>query len=247
MSRSILFCYAHPDDESFFAAGTIAKYARAGDAVSVVCATRGQRGATGGLCSIEELPVVREAELRSAAKILGVRHLTVLDYEDQKLSAAPPDDMRRHLVRAVREIRPQIVITFDPNGANRHPDHMAISGFTLDAVAAAADPRWDPQSGNAHSVQRMLWTSPVPVFELGYTEALESKAGVDFLIDIRPFRVEKESALRAHRTQLPGFRKLFFEKPDIAQTLSLECFRLGWSRTPIERPAPDLFTNLTTD
>src|SRR5437868_8695371 len=68
---SLLFILAHPDDETFFAAGTIAKYIDAGVRVYIVCATRGERGATADLCPVEELPQVREAELRDADRVLG--------------------------------------------------------------------------------------------------------------------------------------------------------------------------------
>src|SRR5437016_2191339 len=125
----LLFILAHPDDESFFAGGTIAKYAVAGIHVALVCATRGERGATADLCTIEDLPQVREDEVREAARVPGVRAVELLPYEDQQLSDAPLDEIRRHLVAAIRRQRPQIVVTFDPVGANQHPDHMAISRF----------------------------------------------------------------------------------------------------------------------
>src|SRR5581483_801784 len=143
--RNLLIIGAHPDDETFFAGGTIAKYAGEGTRVSIVCATRGERGATANLCSIEELPKFREKELRDAAGILGVEDIQLLPYEDQKLAEAPIEEIRRYLVEAIRKTRPQIVITFDPNGTNQHPDHVAISRFTLDAIAAAADRRWYPE------------------------------------------------------------------------------------------------------
>ena len=68
----LLLLFAHPDDESFFVAGTIARYSSAGVSVALVCATRGERGSTADLCAIEELPRVREAELGDAARILGI-------------------------------------------------------------------------------------------------------------------------------------------------------------------------------
>jgi len=134
----LLFFLAHPDDETFIAGGTIARYAAAGVEIGVVCATRGERGKTGDVCSREDLASVREAEVRDAARILGIRHLEILPYEDQMLAAAPPDEIRRSMVAALRRQRPRVAITFDPNGMNLHPDHIAISRFASDAVAAAA-------------------------------------------------------------------------------------------------------------
>ena len=136
---AILFIGAHPDDETF-CAGTMAKYVQAGVRVAVVCGTRGERGATADLCSIEELPKVREAELRRSMAIVGLEPDDVffLPYEDQKLSKAPVEEVRRELVRIIREVQPGVVVTFDPYGNNEHTDHLAISRFAADALAAAA-------------------------------------------------------------------------------------------------------------
>src|SRR5512132_1868225 len=83
---ALVLLLAHPDDETFFAAGTIAQAAASGRRVGLLCATRGDRGATGGVCTIEELPEVREAELREAARILGIHEVDMLPFEDQQLS-----------------------------------------------------------------------------------------------------------------------------------------------------------------
>src|SRR6185437_12993796 len=107
----LLFLLAHPDDETFIAGGTIAKYAAAGVEIGVVCATRGQRGKTGDVCARDDLASVREAELRDAAQILGIRRLEILPYEDQALASAPPDDIRRAMVAALRRQRPRIAVT----------------------------------------------------------------------------------------------------------------------------------------
>jgi LmbE family N-acetylglucosaminyl deacetylase len=234
----LLFLLAHPDDETFIAGGTIAKYAAAGVEVGVLCATRGERGKTGDICSRNDLAGIREAELRDAAQILGIRYLDILAYEDQTLASAPADEIRRAMVAAVRRQRPQIAVTFDPNGMNLHPDHIAISRFASDAVAAAADPRWYPETGEPHAVERMLWSAPGRVFDLGGMENIAGRAGVDFLIDISPYRDKKNAALQAHRTQYPGLKKLFSEDT----TTALEAFRVAWGPRPRTIPAADLFT-----
>jgi len=227
----ILLILAHPDDETFFAAGTIAKYAESGVDIGLVCATRGERGATGDLCSIEELPRVREAELREAARILGIRSVDVLPYEDQKLRDVPPGEIRPLIVGAVRRQRPEIVITFDPNGSNQHPDHIAISRFAADAISAAADERLYPELGAAHRIDLLLWDSPVQAFRLNEVSHAH-EPGIDILIDIAPFRDKKEAAMRAHRTQFPGLRKLFCTEG----ALSFEAFRVAWGRRPDRVP-----------
>ena len=233
----LLFLLAHPDDEIFIAGVTIAKYAAAGVEIGVVCATRGERGKTGDICSRDEMSRVREAEVRDAAQILGIRHLEILSYEDQMLASAPPDEIRRAIVVALRRQRPQTAVTFDPNGRTLHPDHIAIRRFASDAVAAAADPRWCPETGEPHTVERMLWCGPGRVFELGAVENIAGRAGMDFLIDISPYRDKKNAALRAHCTQYPGLKKLFSDDT----TTALEAFRVAWGPRPRTIPAADLF------
>jgi LmbE family N-acetylglucosaminyl deacetylase len=241
--RSLLLITAHPDDETFFAAGTIAKAAESGARVHIVCATRGERGATGGLCSIEELPQVREAELGEAARLLGISTVRFLTYQDQQLQSAPIEDVRAALVAAIRDAQPEVVITFDPNGANLHPDHVAIARFAADALSAAADPRWYADRGPAHQVWRVLWTPPIPVFKLPSTDHLPRRPGIDFLIDISRQREIKRAAISAHRTQVPHLRELFFDPPDSESILSMEAFRLGWGPRPALVPADDIFSN----
>ncbi len=237
--RTLLFIGAHPDDETFFAAGTIAKYVSEGTRVSVVCATRGERGATADLCSIEELPGVREAEMRDAMQVLGVAEIYFLPYEDQKLADAPLPEIREHLVAAIRKERPQILITFDPNGANQHADHMAISRFTSDAVAAAADGRWYPDAGDPHRVDRLLWQPPTVIFRYPENADLPYEPGIDFLINTGPWSGQKTAAIRAHRTQRLG--RLFFDDLQGRRTFAKEAFRLAWGPRPKKVPADDLF------
>lgn len=89
MQKSLLFIFAHPDDESFAAAGTAARYADEGARLALVTATRGDRGKCGdpAVCAPEELAGVREAELREAARIIVIGDVRVLDYRDRELAA----------------------------------------------------------------------------------------------------------------------------------------------------------------
>lgn len=237
--RTLLFVGAHPDDETFFAAGTIAKCVEEGARVAVVCATRGERGPTADLCTIEELPRVREQELRDAMKILGVEGLYFLPYEDQKLAEAPMGEIRRQLIEVIRKERPQIAITFDPNGANQHPDHMAISRFASDALAAAADERWFPELGSPHYIDRLLWQPPTVIFRYPESALLPNEPGIDFLIDTARWAEKKRAAISAHRTQRLG--RLFFDDPNGARTFDQEAFRVAWGSRPKSVPAGDLF------
>src|SRR5688572_1149294 len=100
MPARLLFIFAHPDDESFGVAGVSRMYADQGAHIALVTATRGDAGRAGepAICSREDLPAVREAELREAAQILGISDVTVLDYLDKHLAEVTSDKIRRELV-----------------------------------------------------------------------------------------------------------------------------------------------------
>jgi N-acetylglucosamine malate deacetylase 2 len=246
VSRRILLMFAHPDDESFGAAGLSRRYADAGAEIALLTATRGDAGKVGDppLCSREELPACREAELRKAAAILGIGHVHVLDYHDKHLAEAPPDKVRTELVGFIRFHRPQIVITFDPNGANAHVDHIAIARFAMDAVAAAADARWHKAQGPAHHVQRVLWTSPMLPWDAARSPDLTQEPGIDFLLDVSVHRKAKAAALRAHRTQHASIDRHFFNRPDVDRMLSIETFRQAWGPQLRNVPEEDIFAGV---
>lgn len=243
---SLLLSFAHPDDETFMAAGTIRRYLDEGVQVALVCGTRGEEGTPGDppLCSHAELGAFREQELRNAMAAVGLTELHFLGYHDRHFGDAPADRVREQLVSCIRQFRPQVVMTFDPNGANLHPDHVAISRFTSDAIGAAADARWFPELGAAHQVDRLVWQTPMYVWQLSRTERLAEQPGVDFLFDVSRWRDQKSTALRAHGTQQKGISRLFFEPADSAEILSLEGFRQAWGPPLVKRPSDDLFDGL---
>ena len=159
-NRKLLAVLAHPDDESFGMGGTLAYYASQGVEVHLVCATRGEVGDVSpemlqGFNSIGEL---RESELRCAAGFLGLRGVHFLDYRDsgmpgspdnqhpQALAAQPLDEVAANVVCYIRDLQPQVVLTFDPIGGYRHPDHIAIQRATVRAFQQAANPEFAPQS-----------------------------------------------------------------------------------------------------
>ena len=244
--RTLLCVFAHPDDESFMVAGVACMSRAEGARVALVTATRGEEGAAGEppVCAREELPAVREAELRRAVGILGIDSLDLLGYKDKQLASAPVQEVRQELVRLVRLYRPQIVITFDPNGSNAHVDHVAISRFTSDAVQAAADVRFFPELGAAHEVKRLLWTTPSPCWELALKEDPAAEPGVDYLIDVSRWWRVKEAALRAHHSQIKNTSRHFFDPPDTERRLSLEAFRQAWGSRPTGSPASDLWSGM---
>ena len=157
--RRLLCVLAHPDDEALGLGGALAKYAAEGAAITLVVATRGERGWTGepgadpGPRALGEL---REAELRDAAHLLGVRELAFLGHLDGELDRVGHETVIAQIVAHVRRARPQVVVTFGPDGAYGHPDHIAISQLTTAAVVCAADARYDRCEETApHTVAKL--------------------------------------------------------------------------------------------
>ncbi len=169
--QTILAVLAHPDDESFGMGGTLALYAARGADVYLVCATRGEVGEVApemlkGFHSVAEL---RESELRCAAGYLGLKGVFFLDYRDsgmpgspdnqhpQALAAQPLDEVAANVVCYIRDLKPQVVLTFDPIGGYRHPDHIAIQRATVRAFEQAANPAFAPASLPAHAPERLYF------------------------------------------------------------------------------------------
>lgn len=244
--RSILFSFAHPDDESFLVAGVSCKYGGQGIRLALITATLGQAGKVGDppVCKPEELPKVREAELRKAANLLGITNVHLLGHPDKELASVAPEAIRRQLVFLIRQHKPQVIVTFDPNGANLHPDHIAISRFTTDAVAAARDPRWFPEAGKPHHVTRLLWPTPILLWDALRAGRPHEQPGLDFIIDIHPWSQRKTEALRAHRSQHLSIDRIFFNSPDLDLLLSAELFRQAWGPPLLHRPSDDLFSGI---
>ncbi|NJP05483.1 MAG: GlcNAc-PI de-N-acetylase [Chloroflexaceae bacterium] len=167
----LLTVLAHPDDESFGTGGTLAWYASCGVEVHVICATGGEVGGVDpellqGYASVAER---RLAELRCAAHHLGVTGVHLLGYRDSACPAHPIMNIPRHwlqppldevsgrITRAIRQIRPQVVITFDPIGGYRHPDHIAVHQATVEAFHAAGDPQRYPSPEPAYQPQKLYF------------------------------------------------------------------------------------------
>ena len=246
MVRTLLLIFAHPDDETFLAGGSACKYAGEGVRVVLVSATRGESGKAGDppLCSSEELPALREQEMRRAAAILGIAEVHLLGYHDRELAAAPPDQIREQLVTIIRCHQPSVVVSFDPNGGNAHPDHIAISRFAADAVSAAADPRWFPSAGPPHSTARLVWPTGRGPWRLVREPDIAAHPGVDFTIDVSACCERKAAALRAHATQHQSADRNFFSQPDRDRLLGVEFFRQAIGPRLPHRPLEDLFDGL---
>lgn len=126
--KKILLVFAHPDDESFSAAATAAKYVKAGWVVDLICATRGEAGNTGpyGELTPNRVGEIRQKELEKAATLLGISTITFLGYSDGTLKEEPSGELEDKIYQKMEELVPDIIITFDTSGISNHPDHIKI-------------------------------------------------------------------------------------------------------------------------
>jgi LmbE family N-acetylglucosaminyl deacetylase len=169
--KRILGLYAHPDDEILGAGGTMAKYATQGAQVETVCTTRGEAGeiADPTLATPENLGQVREQEMLCSARTLGIQKVHFLGYRDSGMDGtadnqnpdayinAPDEMVVAQLVQIIRQLRPHILITFEPYGGYGHPDHIAIHKHTRAAYAAAADPAYKSEPGAPWQTPRLFY------------------------------------------------------------------------------------------
>jgi LmbE family N-acetylglucosaminyl deacetylase len=138
----LLAVFAHPDDESMGMGGTLAKYSAEGVDTHLVCASRGERGWFGPEEQNPGLSILgqtRTLELENAVKELGIKGLYFLDYIDGEVDQANHAEAISKIVTHIRRIKPQVVVTFPPDGNYGHPDHIAIGQFTSAAIVCAAD------------------------------------------------------------------------------------------------------------
>ncbi len=177
--KRLLFVFPHPDDESFGPGGTIARYGYEGVAVHYACATRGEVGPVipGLLKPFEHLPddqrlgALREGELRCAAEKLGLTGLHLLGYRDSGMTGgadnhdprafinADPNQVTGQLVKLIRTIQPQVIVTFDPFGGYGHPDHIFAHHRATEAFHAAGIPDRYPEAGPPYRPQKLYWTA----------------------------------------------------------------------------------------
>jgi N-acetylglucosamine malate deacetylase 2 len=126
--KKILLVFAHPDDESFSAGGTVAKYVKAGWRVDLICATRGEAGQSGvyGNETGEKLGKIRQKEVEKAGAILGISSITFLGYMDGTLSDEHPGELEDKIYNELIKHIPDCVITFNTTGVSNHPDHIKM-------------------------------------------------------------------------------------------------------------------------
>ncbi|MGD8189168.1 PIG-L deacetylase family protein [Brevibacillus ginsengisoli] len=242
--RRILLVFAHPDDESFATGITIAKYAALPNTqLFLLCATRGEAGKPGNppICTVEELPQVREQELLEASRILGIDSVEILDYQDKQVDTVPIEELVGQITAAIHRDQPDVVITFAPHGISGHPDHRRISEATTVAVQTIGD-----------SSVRKLYHVTLP--------STEPFIGVKNIhtdpLDVITTKIECEEcvetvahALLAHRTQHLSVDRVFpgIRQGDYTHVRSVNYYILAWHNIPdyvLSDKETDLFSGI---
>ena len=171
MTKTLLAVLAHPDDESFGLGGTLALYASKGYDVYYVCATRGEAGTVDEehLKGFKDTAEMRTAELMKAAQALGLTEVFFLGYRDSGMPGtepnqhpdaqinAPIDEVAGRVVKYIRDLKPEVVLTFDPIGGYKHPDHIHIHKATVLAFENSDNASFHPEAGDPFKPQALYY------------------------------------------------------------------------------------------
>ncbi|MFJ6772971.1 N-acetyl-1-D-myo-inositol-2-amino-2-deoxy-alpha-D-glucopyranoside deacetylase [Kitasatospora sp. NPDC091257] len=287
--RRLLLVHAHPDDESIGNGATMARYAAEGARVTLVTCTLGEGGEVipARLAHLtadrdDTLGAHRIGELTEAMRALGVTDFRFLGgpgrYRDSGMMGVPENDVpgcfwradveeaAGHLVAVIREARPQVLVTYDPDGGYGHPDHIQAHRVAMRAHELAADPAHRPELGPAWRIAKVYWNRmPRSVIEAGLAEAA-AKASfpgvaqpsdvpgvvddevVTTVLDGAAYAGRKAAALTAHATQITVDGAFFALSNDLAQPLfATEYYQLVHGQAGPGGPEDDLFAGLPLD
>jgi N-acetyl-1-D-myo-inositol-2-amino-2-deoxy-alpha-D-glucopyranoside deacetylase len=292
--RRLLLVHAHPDDETINSGATMARYAAEGVAVTLLTCTLGEEGEVlvpelAGLAvdAADQLGGYRMLERRDAMAALGVTDARWLGgagrYRDSGMMGTAANDHPRafwnadldeavgHAVAVVRDVRPQVLVTYDEKGGYGHPDHIQAHRVAMAAVDAAADPGFRPELGEPWDVAKVYWSAmPRSVVQRGIEamaaagedspfEGLGDIEEVPFVVpdeliaaavDGRGHVERKDAAMRAYPTQITVDGPFFALSNNLGlEVLGTEYYRLVRGRRGPAGPAPegweaDLFAGL---
>lgn len=237
MTKTLLAVLAHPDDESFGLGGTLAYYAAKGYDTYYVCATRGEAGAADEehLRGFKDTAEMRTHELMNAAKHLGLKEVFFLDYRDSGMPGSednkhpnaqinhPVEEVAARVVKYIRALQPDVVVTFDPIGGYKHPDHIHVHQATKLAFEKAGDPDFHPEAGAPFKPRALYYqifprwflrvmTRVMPIFgkdptkwgrngDINLKELAEVEFPVHVRLDTRSVAEQKTRASAAHASQ----------------------------------------------
>ncbi len=252
---TLLAIYAHPDDEAFGTGGTLTKYASEGVDVHLITATMGEAGqvANPEFEFPQPISVVREQELRCACQQYGIKELHLLGYIDGQTTVVPQNEAVFKVVKLLRQIKPDVVITFGPEGVYGHYDHLAVHRWASAAVKLAAESECWEDAGPPHEVAKFYYRA-LPQQQIDQMSEMMGRDyvpmdGVPFpfvgypmdqittVIDVSNYAQAKLKGIRCHASQL-GPDMFQDDEPD--EWLTQEAYILAHCR-------PDIRASLTAD
>ncbi|MQS39503.1 N-acetyl-1-D-myo-inositol-2-amino-2-deoxy-alpha-D-glucopyranoside deacetylase [Streptomyces katsurahamanus] len=291
-AHRLLLVHAHPDDESINNGATMARYAAAGAQVTLVTCTLGEEGEVippdlAHLAPDREnrLGPHRVGELAAAMKELGVtdhrflggpgrfRDSGMMGVAENRRTGAfwqtPVDDAAGHLVEVIRSVRPQVLVTYDPDGGYGHPDHIQAHRVAMRAAELAAEPAYRRDLGEPHAIAKIYWNRvPRTVVEEGFgrlraeppaafpggiasvndVPGVVDDARITTEIDGSAYAERKAAAMRAHATQVAVNGTRFALSNHLVQPIfSTEYYQLvhGEPGAPEGERERDLFAGVT--
>lgn len=254
---TILFVHAHPDDESIFGGGAIMRAKQQGHRVVLVTCTGGEVGEIHNMDEAENRPrlkEVRRQELENAAAILGVDRIVWLGYRDSGMAGtgdnqnpesfhmAPLEEARAKLTEVIREEKPDVLMTYGPDGVYGHPDHVKAHQTTVAA--------WDALAATGEAPSR-LWYGVIPRSGMEeFRRRIEEAGGdasafdggtilgvpddeIDAVLDVQELAERKKQAFQAHVSQNDP-SSFFLNTPDDMFKLAfgMEYYSLGRGERP---------------
>ena len=237
MTKTLLAVLAHPDDESFGLGGTLALYSSKGYDVYYVCATRGEAGTVDEehLKGFKDTAEMRTAELMKAAQALGLKEVFFLGYRDSGMPGtepnqhpdaqinAPIDEVAGRVVKYIRDLKPQVVLTFDPIGGYKHPDHIHIHKATVLAFENSDNASFHPEAGAPFKAKALYYqvfpkgllkaaVRLMPLFgkdptkfgrngDINIKELAEVTFPIHVRLNVQPVSEAKRKASEAHASQ----------------------------------------------
>lgn len=205
MSQKVVCVFAHPDDEAFGPGGTIAKYAKDSE-VYLISATNGNSEERGG----EKLGKTREKELLASAKVLGIKKVFFLGFEDGTLDLNTYHNLADKIRDIIVDIRPETVITFELRGISGHPDHVVVAGATSFVVQKLPFVKNLYYHCLTKDMRKRMGNDYFIFVPPGY-----SKKDIDKVVDVSSVWETKVKAMRCHKSQIKDVERILESRKDM--------------------------------
>ena len=230
----ILAAFAHPDDESFGPAGTLAQATHNGHIVSLLTMTHGESGSLGisNILSSAELAKCRSQELKKAARKLGIQLVQIHDLPDKRLQHIPEQHGIDIIRQEIQRFKPDIMITYHDNTISGHPDHLVVTKWTLHAVMSTQNsPRLFLFGLDQKQTSMVTFRKLIPITD----------GEVTHRINVENFINDKIVAIRCHKSQIDAWHEFEKMKTDYKTFTKCEVFVQKWPKPENNIIKHDLF------